>query len=288
LPGVEKLNLIFLLGLMDMESKKTSDLLIVLTLTAFTVTFFLLQVSGSWTAITLANNVQSAVIVIVYCIIAVFSLVVLLFSNAGKTYYQNLKPVYLVYVVVAAGVMYLVSVVSANYFPAALQPLTSIPGQTSVTTSVLSDVLFTFTVVALAEELLKFAGYTEFKEHYRGKGHLIMWLMALVPVFLWAGFHAIQAYNSVWYLIPAFVDGLVLLALLEATHAFLAPVLAHGTYNSILIVTSYLTTSSSLPLFPAVASASDFFLVVLCVVWFVLVILPVLLRSKSRGGKGIL
>ena len=187
--------------------------------------------------------------------------------------------------------MYLVSLVCASYFPQefgakmtaeswALQPLSSIPGQTSVVTSILSDVLFTFTVVALAEELMKFAGYTEFKEHYRSKGALVMWLMALVPVFLWAGYHAIQAYNDVWYLIPAFVDGLVLLALLEATHSFLAPVLAHGCYNSILILTGYLTTPISLPLFPPGLTASDFFLVILCIVWLAFLILPVLLRKE--------
>lgn len=176
--------------------------------------------------------------------------------------------------------MYIVSLVSANYFPAA-EKFATIPGQTSILTSVVSDILFTFTMVAIAEEMLKLGGYTEIKERF--SGHWYKWLVALLPVFLWAGYHAIQAYTNVWYLIPAFVDGLVLLALLETTKSFLAPILAHGAYNSILIVTSYYVQSPNLPFFPALTS-SDFLLIVLCVVWVAFVIGPVIMRARS-GSK---
>lgn len=263
---------------------RVADVIIFLVLTVFTVTFFLLQVTNSNL---LATSFGSALIIIVYCIIAIFSLVVLLFANlfsdAGKNYYQNLKPLYVFYIFLFAGLMYLVSVISASVFPASLQPLSSIPGQTSVTTSVISDILFTYTVVALAEELLKFAGYTEFKAYYKKLGPFLMWLIALTPVLLWAGFHAIQAYNNFWYLIPAFVDGMLLLALLELTHAFLAPVIAHGTYNAILTVTSYLTTPSNLPLFPTVFTASDGILALLCLLWIVLgIVIPAWLGAKEN------
>ena len=213
--------------------KKHQDILVVLILWVFTAVFFLLQVSSIW---------QTAIVVIIYTIMAGISLIVLLFLKSDDAYYENLTGTYLLYIIIASAVMYGVSLVCANYFPAAEAPLTTIPGATSITTGLISDVLFTVVMVALSEEALKLGGYAEFKERY--KGHWYRWLIAIFPVVLWAGFHAIQAYNNLWFLIPAFVDGLVLLALLEVTHSFLAPVLAHGAYNTILIVTSYMVASS--------------------------------------------
>jgi membrane protease YdiL (CAAX protease family) len=181
----------------------------------------------------------------------------------------------------AAALMFLISEVCASLLPATLQPLSSIPGQDSLATSVLSDILFTFTMVALAEELMKFVGYTEFKEYYKKLGNGKALLIALIPVALWAGFHAIQAYNNIWYVIPAFVDGMILIALLEYTKAFLAPVIAHGCYNAILILLGYVSTPAGLPFLPRIVTASDFFLIVLCLLWLLLgIVVPVYLSQK--------
>ena len=252
--------------------KKQQDITIILILWVFTAVFFMLQVSGIW---------QTAIVVIIYTLMAGISLIVLLFLKSDDGYYQNLTGTYLLYIIIAIAVMYGVSLVAANYFPATELPLTTIPGATSITTGLISDVLFTFVMVAIAEEALKFGGYVEFKERY--KGHWYRWLIALFPVVLWAGFHAIQAYNNLWYLIPAFVDGLVLLALLEVTHSFLAPVLAHGAYNTILIVTSYMVAAPALPLFPPYASATDFLLIILSIAWVVFIIGPIIQRSRSSN-----
>jgi len=252
--------------------KKHQDILIVLILWVFTAVFFLLQVSSIW---------QTAIIVIIYTIMAGISLIVLLFLKSDDAYYENLTGTYLLYIIIASAVMYGVSLVCANYFPAAEAPLTTIPGATSITTGLISDVLFTVVMVALSEEALKLGGYAEFKERY--KGHWYRWLIAIFPVVLWAGFHAIQAYNNLWFLIPAFVDGLVLLALLEVTHSFLAPVLAHGAYNTILIVTSYMVAAPSLPIFPPYASASDFLLIILCIAWVAFIIGPIIQRYRSSN-----
>ncbi len=254
--------------------KKQQDITIVLILWVFTAVFFLLQVSSIW---------QTAVVVIIYTLMAGISLIVLLFLKSDDGYYRNLTGTYLLYVIIATAVMYGVSLVCANYFPATELPLSTIPGQTSITTSLISDILFTVVMVALSEEALKFGGYVEFKERY--KGHWYRWLIALFPVVLWAGFHAIQAYNNIWYLIPAFVDGLVLLALLETTKSFLTPILAHGAYNTILIVTSYMTAPPALPLFPPAVSATDFLLIILCIAWVALIIGPVIQRARSSSSK---
>jgi membrane protease YdiL (CAAX protease family) len=254
--------------------KKHQDILVVLILWLFTSVFFLLQVSSIW---------QTAVVVIIYTLMAGSSLIVLLFLKSDAAYYENLTGTYLLFVIMATAVMYGVSLVCANYFPATEVPLTTIPGATSIITSLISDILFTFVMVALSEEVLKLGGYAEFKERY--KGHWYRWLIALFPVVLWAGFHAIQAYNNLWYLIPAFIDGLVLLALLETTKCFLTPILAHGAYNTILIVTSYMVSAPALPLFPPIASATDFLLITLCIAWVAFIIGPVIQRARSSSSK---
>jgi membrane protease YdiL (CAAX protease family) len=260
-----------------------ADTIIYLILSAFTVTFFLLQVTQSNL---LATNLWGAISLIVFGIIAVFSLVILAIENGlskiATKYFENLNFEKVIYIIVFAVLMYVVNLISAALLPATVQPLT-IPGQTSLTTSILSDILFTFTVVALAEESLKIAGYTTFRAYFTTKiGRAGGLLISIVPVALWAGFHAIQAYNNLWYLLPAFADGLMLLALLELTKSFLAPVIAHGIYNSTVILSSYVSGKSPLPLFPASLTASDFFLLVLTFVWVLLgVVIPVWLGGRE-------
>jgi hypothetical protein len=50
----------------------------------------------------------------------------------------------------------------------------------------------------------------------------------VVPVGLWAGYHTLQAYSNWLLVIPAFISGLILVALLEVAKTFIAPILAHG------------------------------------------------------------
>ena len=123
--------------------KKQQDITIILILWVFTAVFFMLQVSGIW---------QTAIVVIIYTLMAGISLIVLLFLKSDDGYYQNLTGTYLLYIIIAIAVMYGVSLVAANYFPATELPLTTIPGATSITTGLISDVLFTFVMVAIAEE----------------------------------------------------------------------------------------------------------------------------------------
>ena len=66
--------------------KKHQDILVVLILWVFTAVFFLLQVSSIW---------QTAIVVIIYTLMAGISLIVLLFLKSDDAYYQNLTGTYL-------------------------------------------------------------------------------------------------------------------------------------------------------------------------------------------------
>jgi hypothetical protein len=225
-------------------------------------------------------------VLIIFCLIATLSLVVLAIENGlskvTTQYFANLNFLKVIYIIAFAAIMYIVNLVSAALLPATVQPL-SIPGQTSIATSLIADVLFTFTVVALSEEALKISGYATLRSYYTKRlGPFFGVLISLSPIVLWAGFHAIQAYNNLWYLLPAFVDGLLLLALLELTKSFIAPVLAHGLYNSMIVVTSYLRNTSSQPLFPSALTASDGILFFLVFLWVVLgLILPLWIGGRE-------
>ena len=133
-----------------------------------------------------------------------------------------------------------------------------------------------------------FVWFAEFKEYYKNLGTAKMLLIAAVlPIAFWAGFHAIQAYSNIWYVIPAFIDGMIFLALLVWTKNFLAPVIAHGIYNTILILLGYVSTPSGLPLIPRGFTTNDFFLYMLCLTWLLLaIVVPVYLSRKEGRSRG--
>jgi len=125
------------------------------------------------------------------------------------------------------------------------------------------------------EELLKFVAYAEIKERYGSRT-----LAVLLPVGFWAGFHALQAYSNVIYVVPAFVCGLILLALLEATKSVIAPIIAHGAYNSLGALSSIMREAPvAIPWFPFTLTSGDIILVGLTVMWIAFILLPPLVRS---------
>ena len=261
---------------------RKSEIGLVLVLFLFTITYFLLEVSAQWNTINLLNQVQQAIVQIVFCIIGAISLIILLFSKSGDSYYEPLKSQHLVAILAFAALMYLVGLICSALLQASEVPIKTISLGNSVITDFLSDILFTITVVALTEELMKFAGYTYFKQRYRRRGSFVMWCLALTPIFLWAAFHGITAYTNLWYLLPAVANGFLLLALLELTHSLWAPVLAHGLYNAAIICMTYVTQVSDKPLFPTTLSFDVICLLILCFLWVTLFLVPIVWRGRRK------
>lgn len=252
-----------------------NDILLFMVLFAFTAVFFILENfgnSGIW-AMTIA-----------FTIIGIVSMVVLQQLKSDEKYYLNLTKVNLFLTIAVAMTMVAVAALFSSYLGGALlsmNVLTPMTVSPSAVTGFLNSSLFQFSMVATSEELLKLAGYSELQT--RGitiGGHKIkgMYAAIIIPVGLWACYHAIQAYNNAWMIIPAFINGLILIGLLEFTKSFLAPILAHGIYNTVTIIAT--STTAGLPLFPMQWSWTDGLLVVLVILWFVLVIVPVVTRKK--------
>lgn len=83
------------------------------------------------------------------------------------------------------------------------------------------------------------------------------------------------------YIIPAFLCGLVLVALLEVTKSVLAPIIAHGAYNSLCLYVSYSNNGIpiEIPRFPEALTSGDSLLIGLAAMWIAFIILPPLTRK---------
>jgi membrane protease YdiL (CAAX protease family) len=253
---------------------RDTDVFIVLWL--FTIVFFMLATFNDFLlfAMTLTFGFMGGA-----------SLVVLQRIKSDQPYYKNLNVTSMIYSCAAIVVMLVVSLSFTSMIGgsvlsviqislAARFPLLVAVGSSSLVFALLSEILYTFAVVAAAEELLKLAGYAEIKKRWS------MTAAILVAVGLWAAFHAIQSYSNGLYIIPAFLNGLVMIGLLEYTKSFLTTVISHGGYNSVTVIIQYASGTSELPLLPQQVAPVDMLVIVLTVVWIAFLVLPVLRRKN--------
>jgi membrane protease YdiL (CAAX protease family) len=149
------------------------------------------------------------------------------------------------------------------------------------TCRILSDALYTCILVATGEELLKLAGFAKIrsKKFYGAKV-----LAVIVPVGLWATYHGIQAYNNPVMIVSAFFNGLILMSLLWMTKSFLAPIIAHGLYNTVTILLNCVQGTSGVgtPMFPSGWGTGDIFPIVLAIVWVFFILVPIIKRYPSE------
>jgi membrane protease YdiL (CAAX protease family) len=104
--------------------------------------------------------------------------------------------------------------------------------------SLVDDLLYNFVLVAPAEESVKLMGMLTL---YRKTGNTA--LSVGLPVGVWAVLHAYQAYVGEMMpalVLGAFVSGLVLFAVLKYTSSLENAMIAHGLYNSVVILSSLL------------------------------------------------
>ena len=125
-----------------------------------------------------------------------------------------------------------VSAAGAIYVP---QPsLWTMPQTLSRVSAIANDLLYNFVLVANAEENMKLAAMLAIYRKTRNR-----WLSILLPVGFWAVLHAYQAYTGpyLWIMVlAAFASGLILFKLLEETRSLENAIIAHGVYNSIVVL----------------------------------------------------
>ena len=72
-------------------------------------------------------------------------------------------------------------------------------------------------------------------------------------------------------IVPAFFNGLILMGLLWITKSFLAPIIAHGLYNTVTIMLNYIQGTSGVgvgtPMIPTGWGTGDIFPIILAIVW---------------------
>jgi membrane protease YdiL (CAAX protease family) len=277
-----------------MAGKK--DIGIFLVLWGFTGVYFLLQSLGS---------ITSFMETVAYVAIGGIFIAVLATLKSDDNLYHNLNPLYLAFaVLVALGMIAIASMFSAFlksptlavFSMSTILPLQSTTTTTtaittsiltlpsSVFTSFLNDALFTCVLVATGEELMKLAGFAEIRTM---KFYGATVAAVLVPVGLWAIYHGIQAYNNAWMIIPAFINGLLLIGLLWITKSFLAPIIAHGLYNTVTILIGYIQGSSGagMPLFPKIWGTGDIFPVLLVIIWIFFLLIPIVKRDSPKDSS---
>lgn len=258
-----------------MVKRQYLDISIFLIVFAVSITYFILKTynTPALFSATLAFTVMASV-----------SLFAALYTQAEEAYYENLDLMGLLYVVVALGGMITVGslfigIIGASvlYYPTVFSSLAAPGGASSIFTGILGEMVYQFAAVATGEELLKFVAYTELKNRYKS-----MVLAIAISVGFWAGFHALQAYKNVYYVIPAFICGVILIWLLETTKSIIAPIIAHGLYNTISIILSYMSRKipMDVPWFPTVLTSEDLLLIGLAAMWTAFIILPILVRRR--------
>jgi len=263
-------------------AKDKRDISIFLVVLCFTISFFILKTY---------NDQMLFAEVVAFAIMGFGALLATLHTQSDEGYYRNLTPGGLLWIAAAAIGMFVLSSLfmaffvgnapvshSVLWYPTIYAQLAETGVATSIFTLLLGEMVFQFSLVASAEELLKFAGYTEMLGRYGSKI-----LAVALPVGLWAGYHMLQAYQNVALVVPAFLCGLILIGLLEVTKNPIACIMAHGAYNTATVIVAL--QANGIPLnvswFPLTYGPGDILLVGLAAIWIALIVLPALLdRNK--------
>jgi hypothetical protein len=173
----------------------------------------------------------------------------------------------------------------------------------SYSTCLLSDVLFNFLIIAFVEEMLKFAAVSGLRdalgplaEHER-RNHKIVAYGVLIgfcfiePLVMWVLWHGIESYANTWLLIPASVNGVLLLLLMftkkvrKVKFGVIAAIIAHGAYDSYITVSAYLQGSVSsvkgMPFLPLNWTFADGYVLFLAVLAVVCLAIPIVLSRTE-------
>lgn len=264
-----------------------------------------------------AGNLGQYVATSFYVLLTAISLIVLILIKSDDEYYSNFGPANMFGAVIVGLAMTALSwglsvawlnkpeMLLALSKPA-IAPLLSalnlsvIPTPTSVSTMLLSQLLFGLVMAAASEELFRLPFFSEGKQRWKngikiGKLTLPGVLLYVgFPVGFWAALHAVQSYENPLFVIPAAVNGVILTIYLWKTRCILGCIFAHFIYNAGIIILTYArgiaNVPSGTPIIPNIFSgeywATSAFvldgLLIAIVIWgFIFFLLPSLKRDKT-------
>ena len=105
-------------------------------------------------------------------------------------------------------------------------------------TTLLTNILWQWTMVAPAEEIMKAAAIIAFYSRWKN-----VTMASTAGIALWAGLHTILAGFNWWMVFVAFVLGLLFYLPLMLRGAILGSIYSHATYNSLVQLLPYLLTA---------------------------------------------
>lgn len=257
-----------------------------------------------------------------YVLLTLASLIALIITKHDDEYYQNLGPTNLLGAIIASLLMTAMSwglstevfkrpdmlldlnkpIIAPLLEPLGLS-LSTTPS--SVSSLFLSTMIFGLVMAATSEELFKLPFFAAGKHRWQ-KGFTLRFtkktsitipgVLAYVgfPVGFWAALHGIQAYSNPVMVIPAAMNGVILIVYLWKTRCILGAVFSHFLYNFGITIISYVNGTANIPygtpLFPDLSFNSTYWstsafvldgLLLGIVVWgFMFFLLPSLKRDK--------
>ena len=267
-----------------------------------------------------SSNLNDYITTSFYVIVSIACFVILgAWMKSDDKYYKNFSAPYLLAAIVVGlgmvGLSWGLSLslkntdmllsVNSGFGSLSTMSLTAMP--TSVATTYLGALLYGLVMAATAEELFKLTLFAEGKERW-GKGYKLgilkipgILVFAGFPIFFWSALHGISAYaNEPLMILPAFVNGVVLIIYLWKTECFIGCVFAHAIYNGSILTLTYINGSASIvagtPLFPNIFSKSyysntgfiyDLLIAILLISAFLFFLLPSITnkREKNRFKK---
>jgi membrane protease YdiL (CAAX protease family) len=181
-----------------------------------------------------------------------------------------------------------------------VNPLNLLPQASSMVTSFAVVLISGLVFAATSEELFKLAIFAEATERWGKTGYKIgritvpsVFIAVGFPVTFWALLHSISAYSNLLMVIPAFVNGIILIVVLWYTKSILTVIAAHWGYNSFISLLMWTRGDTGLasgtPLFPNIFSpvywsnngwVYDLMVGMLIVAMFALFLVPSLTKHR--------
>lgn len=209
-----------------------------------------------------------------FVLLTIACLAVSFITKSDDKYYRNLNPFYLVLSIIAGLGMTAfswglsMSLKNPNML-LSVNSLSLVPANpNSILALVFSLLVFGLVMAATGEEVFKLVIFSELKERcYNGLriGRVtVPGVLVYVgfPVGFWAILHGITAYDNPIAIVPAFINGLVLMIYLWQTRSILGCILAHWLYNSVITVLTFANGSANIPagtpLFPDLFASGYF------------------------------
>jgi hypothetical protein len=210
-----------------------------------------------------------------YIILAVVCLVVLgTMIKSDDKYYRTLNFTYLIAAIFTGFIMTVFSwglslSLKNPRMLLSINTLNLLPMPTSVSFMFLSVLVSGLVLAATSEELFKLTIFAEAKERWGKTGYKLgpitipgILIYAAFPVAFWAAMHGILSYSNPVMIIPAFVNGIILIILLWQTKCILACIASHWIYNAliagILFINGQAGVPAGTPLFPNIFNVNYF------------------------------